>query len=248
LNRKREVIGDLDCFVAHFWRAIKNDPAGVAHYAFDPVSSVELQARHEWLMAQRESVFTNIRSSPDWYDAKIAGWWLWGQHLCVGKHWCNPRLRFTGTIPFTRAWEGYRADDPQELLLRFNEIGNRLRNVIIVQGTWQETVQKGLLDVGRTAKSVKAILLDPPYTKRSGRQKNLYVCDSMTVGDETVAWAKIKAQDPTYRIAVCGLEGEYDLPNWSVTAWNAGGGTKNAARERIWFSPGCLPFEMEAAS
>lgn len=247
LHRKREVIGDLDCFVAHFWRAIRNDPAAVSHYAFDPVSSLELNVRHEWLMTQRTTVFESLRN-PNWFDAKIAGWWLWGQHLCYGKHWTNPRLTFTGTIPFVRGWEGYRADTPEQLLQRFTDISIRLRNVVIIQGDWKATIAKGLLDVARLARATKAILLDPPYTKRSGRQKDLYVCDSMTVGDEAVAWAKIKAQDSTYRIAICGLVGEYDLPNWSVTAWNAGGGTKNAARERIWFSPGCLPSEMEAAS
>lgn len=248
LHRKREVIGDLDCYVAHFWRAIKNDPTAVAHYAFDPVSSLELNARHEWLLEQRATVYESMRTNPGWFDAKIAGWWLWGQHLFIGKHWSNPRLKLTGTVPYTRSWEGYRANEPDQLVRRFSEIATRLRNVVLVQGRWDETVQKGLLDVGRTAKAIKAVLLDPPYTKRSGRRKNLYVCDSMTVGDEAVAWAKVKAKDPTYRIALCGLEGEYDLPGWSVTAWKAGGGTSNAARERIWFSPGCLRLESKVAS
>ena len=64
LHRKRETIGDLDCLIAHFWRAIKNDPEGVAHYAFDPVSKINLQARHEWLMDQRATVHRNLRTSP----------------------------------------------------------------------------------------------------------------------------------------------------------------------------------------
>ena len=245
LNHKREVVGDLDCFVVHFFRALKHDPAGVAHYAFDPVSTVELKARHDWLIDQ-EPIVIGRMADPDWYDAKIAGWWLWGQQLFVGRHWCNPTLNLTGTLPYSRSWEGYRADTPTELLARFTEISVRLRNIVLIQGDWRATIEKGLL--GIKPNTIKGVLLDPPYTKRTGRMEKLYRIDSFTVGDEAAAWAVSKSNDSTYRIALCGLEDEYDLPGWYELAWNTGAGRSNSARERIWFSPSCLPPEMQVAS
>jgi hypothetical protein len=50
------------------------------------------------------------------------------------------------------------------------------------------------------------------------------------------------------RIALCGYEGEHDMPpTWECVAWKANGGyssqngegNANPNRERIWFSPHC---------
>lgn len=56
--------------------------------------------------------------------------------------------------------------------------------------------------------------------------------------------------DPRLRIALCGYQGEHEMPaEWSVfelTPYGGmgnqsnGRGRANKARERIWFSPGCL--------
>lgn len=48
--------------------------------------------------------------------------------------------------------------------------------------------------------------------------------------------------------ALCGYEGDHDLPSWSRYRWKAQGGyagqgegsNDNAARETIWFFPHCL--------
>ncbi len=54
-------------------------------------------------------------------------------------------------------------------------------------------------------------------------------------------WAVAHGDDPKLRIALCGYEGEYRMPpNWSVFRWK-NTGNKNGHRERIWFSPHCLP-------
>jgi hypothetical protein len=54
---------------------------------------------------------------------------------------------------------------------------------------------------------------------------------------------------PDMRIALCGYEGEHDMPaTWECVAWRAKGGYANAGdgsnlnrhRERVWFSPACL--------
>ncbi len=84
-----EVICDGSGFIANFWRAVKHQPAEVAKWADYPVSHIDLGARHIWLMEQRESVGAGLQN-PDWPgDAKVAGWWLWGQCCWIGSGWCD---------------------------------------------------------------------------------------------------------------------------------------------------------------
>ena len=48
--------------------------------------------------------------------------------------------------------------------------------------------------------------------------------------------------NPLMRIALCGYEGEHEMPgDWKVLGWNAGAGYggQNGKRERIYFSPAC---------
>ena len=84
-----EVINDASGFIANFWRAVKHQAAIVADWADYPVSHVDLGARHIWLMNRREYLNAAL-ADPDWPgDAKIAGWWLWGQCCWIGSGWCD---------------------------------------------------------------------------------------------------------------------------------------------------------------
>ena len=44
-----ESVNDLDCMVANFLRALRNDPDEVARHADNPVNEADLHARHLWL-------------------------------------------------------------------------------------------------------------------------------------------------------------------------------------------------------
>ena len=84
-----EVVNDGSGFIANFWRATKHQPGAVAEWADYPVSHIDLGARHVWLMAQRERIGAALHD-PDWPgDAKVAGWWLWGQCCWIGSGWCE---------------------------------------------------------------------------------------------------------------------------------------------------------------
>jgi hypothetical protein len=92
-----EVVCDGSGFIANFWRAVKHQPAAVAEAADYPVSHIDLGARHVWLMAQRERIGEAMQD-PDWPgDAKVAGWWLWGQCSWIGSGWCDWDKR--GQVP-----------------------------------------------------------------------------------------------------------------------------------------------------
>lgn len=84
---KIETINDRDRYVSNFWRALLNDPWAVAEWADYPVNEADLHARHKWLVNQAE-FRDRMHSDPDFYDVKIAGWWVWGICQWIGGGWC----------------------------------------------------------------------------------------------------------------------------------------------------------------
>ncbi len=81
-----ETVNDLDGHLANFWRALQADPDAVAYHASWPVSELDLHARGDWLYYRpdaREWV-ERLRSDPDYYDAKSAGWWVWFASCWIG--------------------------------------------------------------------------------------------------------------------------------------------------------------------
>ena len=90
-----ETINDLDCMVANFWRSLQHDPGAVAHYADWPVNEADQHARHLWLVSQ-EQFRETMKVDPDFYDCKIAGWWVWGQCIWIGSGWCAKELPHLG--------------------------------------------------------------------------------------------------------------------------------------------------------
>lgn len=85
---KIETINDLDCNVANFWRAIQAAPDEVASWCDWPVNEADLHARHAWLVEQLGTLRTRCAEDPDFYDVKIAGWWVWGLSTWIGSGWC----------------------------------------------------------------------------------------------------------------------------------------------------------------
>ena len=84
-----ETINDFDGFIANFWRAIAHDPDAVAHAADWPVNEVDLMARHSWLVRHRQPITEQLCADPAWYDARSAGWWVWGACNWIGSGWCS---------------------------------------------------------------------------------------------------------------------------------------------------------------
>lgn len=83
-----ETVNDADGFLANFWRSVSADPEAVAHWADWPVSEIDLHARHSWLVARKDRLAWCLED-PDFYDAKIAGWWVWGMCAWIGGGFCS---------------------------------------------------------------------------------------------------------------------------------------------------------------
>ena len=300
-----ETVNDKDCYVANFHRALQAQPEAVAHHADWPVNEADLHARHRWLVSQAD-FRERMRREPDFFDVKLAGWWVWGISQWIGSGWCaepgwealgmgdkpsehakRPSLdkpgrgvhqlgardgsltravEWTGRTNAGRAARGVHVLAHQKPNLRgdggatgmgvhasgrrggvlewMRALAERLRYVRVCCGDWERVVTPSVLHLG----GVTGVFLDPPYSAEAGRDPSLYAQEDLGVAHAVRDWAVAHGDDSSLRIALCGYEGEHELPaSWRCEAWKApggyaaaGGNTTNAARERIWFSPSCL--------
>lgn len=247
-----ETVNDLDCYLANFWRAICWNPATTAAWADWPVNEADLIARHQWLVDQ-EAFRHSIRTDADFYDCRVAGWWVWGLCSWIGSGWC--RQRGDGHQPeqlphLGNAGMGINRKLPhlgdagrgEKIMEYFQALSGRLRDVRIACGEWDRV----LGDSVTIKHGVTGVFLDPPYSADEHDVK--YSADS-DVAAHVREWAIANGDNPLMRIALCGYEGEHAMPDsWECVAWKARGGyaskgskaEANASRERIWFSPHCL--------
>jgi hypothetical protein len=84
-----ETINDKDGFIPNFYRAVQREPEAVADYAAWPSFECDLHARHAWIAARTDTLQARLEGDPDYYDAKIAGWWVWGLCCWIGSGWCS---------------------------------------------------------------------------------------------------------------------------------------------------------------
>ena len=260
-----ETVNDKDCFVANFWRALAANPEEVWHWADWPVNEADLHARHIWLV-NRQDFRDRMNGDPDYYDAKVAGWWVWGISAWIGSTWCSgdgPWNSLDGRITNIKesgdAGQGVHRQRPhlgdagQGVHRQLPHLGDagpltdlarRLRRVRVCCGDWSR-----ILGPSPTTKmGLTAVLLDPPYSDEL--RKVVYAVDSYDVAHDVFDWAITHGDDPLLRIALCGYEGNHDMPStWECVAWKTQGGyggqgdgqgKLNAHRERVWFSPHCL--------
>ena len=256
-----ETVNDLDGYVANFWRAVKLSPDATAEHADNPVNENDLHARHIWLVQQSETLRPRLEGDPAWHDPQIAGWWAWGISTWIGSGFCS------GDGPWHVNEEGQLVNlgnsgqgvnrkrvhlgdsgkgEPQARLGPwFSALAERLRRVRVCSGDWSRVCGPSV-----TFKhGLTGVFLDPPYADSAERQSDLYRVDSEDVAHAARDWAEANGDNPLLRIALCGYEGEHEMPpSWSVHSWSAGAGlgaqaeerSENGKRERIWFSPSCL--------
>lgn len=265
-----ETVNDADCFVANFWRAMKHDPGAVAEHVDWPVNECDLEARHGWLVNQAEWR-ARMKSDPDHYDAKIAGWWAWGACQWIGHGWCNRENSDDGTrerIPHLGDGRGvhrkqlpHLGDDGRgvhrkstpNVLPWFEQLAARLRRVRVCCGDWSRIVTEA--GVGLHHNTLAGVFLDPPYSNAM-RADGCYTHDDGNVAQDCAAWAREHGSDPRYRIVLAGYAGEHDMPGWREIPWKTQGGygnqgdgrgRENANKERLWASPHCLGGGIQAS-
>ncbi len=251
-----ETINDLDGYVANFWRAIKMKPDETAEWADNPVNENDLHARHVWLLQQRETMQAKLDGDPDYCDAKVAGWWVWGSCCWIGSGFCSGRGPWwvneeRQLVHLGDNGQGVNRKRCERLSDWFGALADRLRNVRVCSGDWSRVCGPSVTFTHGTT----GVFLDPPYADTADRAKELYRRDCLNVAHDVRRWAIENGEHPLMRIALCGYEGEHTMPaSWSCVAWKArggygsqgdGAGRENSARERIWFSPHCVEADAE---
>jgi hypothetical protein len=247
-----ETVNDADGLLSNFWRALKADPDKVAEYADWPVNENDLHARHAWLVGQKEPLQSKLEGDPEFHDAKIAGWWVWGMACWIGSGFCS------GDGP-------WQVVDGQ--LVHLGDSGRGVNRKLVHLGDSGRGVNRKRVHLGTSGQGVKrkrvelieyfqqlsdrlrevrvccgdwsrvcgpsvtfkhgltAVFLDPPYADTANRNETLYRIDSTSVAHAVREWAIEESKNPLMRICLAGYEGEHQMPDdWQVFAWNAGEG------------------------
>lgn len=247
---KTETVNDADHFLVNFWRAVKDDPDQVAHFADYIVSEADLQGRHYWLITEGRERIARCAGDPDYYDPNVAGWWLWGACAWIGSGWCS------GEGPW--AWDGEDWRGINRKLPHFGDAGQgsfildwmqnlaaRLRHVRVACGDWSRVCG----DSVTWRHGMTGVFLDPPYGVED--RATVYSQDDRDVASKARDWAIAAGRRADMRIALASYDSDVAPPEgWAVYRWKAQGGYGsqgqadgriNAGRETIWFSPACLP-------
>jgi hypothetical protein len=249
-----ETVNDADGFVANFWRAIREDPEGVAHWADYPVIEIDLTARHGWLVNRAERLKWSLED-PEFYDAKIAGWWVWGACNWIGGEWCaskGPWKSDGASIYKIAPTEGMKRILPhlgdagkginrklphlgdagkgitraQFILDWFVALSERLRDTRVACGDWQRVLSPSVTD----RHGLTAVFLDPPYSKGSMDYAAGGVGTDLPL--QVQAWCAENGTNPLLRIVVCGHGGEHsalESLGWTAHAWLAQRGYARSA-------------------
>lgn len=180
------------------------------------------------------------------FDAKLAGFWVWGSSLWIGSGFPNGNK---GRISMSSAGKGIHSKRMKlNILKNLESISNRLRHVRVHCGDWKSICGGDWQDNC----GVCGIFFDPPYSDYANRCKDLYRVDSENCAHEVRQWCIKRGSSKSYRIVLAGYFEEHEeLLNhgWRFQRWTAQGGLasqsdkqgrENRFRETLFISPYCV--------
>jgi hypothetical protein len=247
-----ETVNDADGLLANFWRALRGDPNAVADAADNPVNEADLHARHLWLLGEKPRITERLMGDPEFFDAKAAGWWVWGQCCWIGSGWCSGKGPWTsenGEFVLGNSGQGVNRQRPHlgDPGKGVNRKRPHLRNPgqgeCAARSEWLRGYLRGISDRLRNVRvccgdwlrvcgpsvtfrhGTTGVFLDPPYADTANRTANLYANDCEQVAHKVREWAIEQGKNPLMRIVLAGYSGEHEMPgDWRVEEWEAVGG------------------------
>ena len=194
-----ETVNDKDGFVANFWRALAADPEAIAHWADWPVNENDQHARHAWLVQRRETLTAQLEGDPEYYDAKIAGWWVWGINCWIGGGWCS------GDGP-------WRVDEHRQLVRDPGHPELGVKRKLVHLGDAGQGIHRQLVHLGDAGQGVHRKLVQD-----DGASGLLVWCQALAARLRYVRvccgdWARICGPTPTVQHGLTGvlLDPPYD--------------------------------------
>jgi len=203
-----ETVNDLNGWVCNMWRAIAADPDAVAYYADWPVSEIDLHARGDYIFFSEpaKGFIENMRSDPDFYDAKFAGWYMWGMSSWIGNfgektylddavwkrvNYQLPHLSAVGNginrkRPKLSGYVESGVNRDNDIYGYMRQLQARLRRVRVCCGDWRRVLTPSVT----TGHGLTAVFLDPPYSSEAKRDNVLYgkAHESTTLAHDVRAW------------------------------------------------------------
>jgi DNA adenine methylase len=250
---KIETANDLDGFICNAWRSMKMAPQEVAKWCDNPVFESDLHARHSWLVQRRDSLPAKLEGDPEFFDARIAGYWIWckgamiagnlasgeGPWKVVNGQLLNVESNGDGinrSMPYMRGpGQGINRSMPQivprntnrfegDMICEwFKVLSNRLRRVRVVCGNWDRILGPSVT----FGNGMCGLYFDPPYDDFDHLYR-LKKEGGKSVAQEVRDWCVANDGNPQLRIGLSGYEGQYDLPSsWECVPWKAVGGYGN---------------------
>jgi DNA adenine methylase len=247
-----ETINDTDGFLINAYRAIRLAPETTAQWCDWPVVESDLHARHMWLVTQREELTARLEGDPDYYDAKVAGWWIWGACCWIGSGWCSGegpwQVRDRQLLDVGDAGQGihrqlpHLGDAGQGIQDYLQVLAQRLRRVRIATGDWQRVLGPSVT----WRHGMTGVFLDPPYPED---EHSFGYVTGLALWNDCWQWARTYGDHSSLRIVVCGYDDGRAVPQgWHLLRWKARGGygsqgqgrgRENAQREVLYCSPHC---------
>ena len=213
-----ETINDADGFVANFWRAIAADADGVAKHADWPVNEADLFARHSWLVRNAGGLLEKLHADPEYFDAKIAGWWCWGACNWIGSGWCS------GKGPWVH--DGVSIVDSRQLP-HLGDAGKGINRQLPHLGDAGQGINRQLPHLGDAGRGEhpRSAYIREWMMKLAERLRDVRV----TCGD----WTRVVKDSVTTRHGMTGvfLDPPYTLGKMDYAAGGVGGELANAVRE-----------------
>jgi len=260
-----ETVNDADGHIANVWRALQFAPDEVAKWCDWPVNHADLMARKAYINDKTDILLENLCADPKWFDAEVAGYYIWAASCWIGSGLTRPGaiphvtskgmgVHASGQIPHLSCkGKGVHSNVKYFIYDWFATLSARLRNVRVVCGDWARVCGGDWQD--STWPNV-GIFFDPPYSAEAGRDNGIYAVESQTVAHDVREWCRGRASRATYRICLAGYYDEHSSlldEGWTVHQWKAGGGYGNTARseeetqgqknrhkEALFFSPHCV--------
>ena len=241
----REVVCDTAGYICNFWRAILAEPEKVAHHAKYPSIHQDLTARHKWLRAWVSENSARLSEDPEYYDVKVAGWWVWGRSNWIGRGFMHKEWDGMPWLGSRLGGQGIQLQSKMSVDVQFKLLAGRLEEVVVLNRGWESGVSRSVLldnNVNSHMKLNRCVFLDPPY--RVDDRQVVYESDFEGTSEDVAvdSWEWALEHGSRYKIAYCCCEDDFDVPEgWDIVTRDFGTtfNRHRTKRESVVFSPAC---------